>query len=114
MIGYPFWLNSVDSSPVQYGLDSSQVEEILITGFRVLVHVNRLCAWIKLAPHLNVEGDKQHIHPPAMRCQNSLRHIDCGLAGTGQLTVLGDRFFLCLHKAGPYERPGSGVQFFRC
>jgi hypothetical protein len=113
MIGHLFWLDSVDRSPVQDGLDSSQVKQILVTGFRGLMHVDCIRAWVKIAPHLNAEGNKQYIHPPVMRCQNSLLNIGCGLSGAGQLTVLSGRLFLCLHKEGLHERPGLGMEFFR-
>jgi len=103
------WLNRVDSSPLHDGLDSSQVEEILVTGLRVLVHVNRICAWVKLAPHLNAKSDKQHIYPPAMRGQDDLPHIRSALARTDQLTVSSRPFFSCFHERGLHERPSPGM-----
>ncbi len=67
MIRHLFWLNSVDSAPIQNGLDSSQVEKILITGFGILVHVNRICIWGPLTPYLCAKSHKQYIHSPVMR-----------------------------------------------
>jgi hypothetical protein len=109
MIGYLFWLNRIDSSPIQGGLDSGQVKEILVTGLGVLVHVNRICAWVKMTPHLNTDGNKQYIHLPVMRCQNGLLHIGCSLSGTDPLTVLSGRFFSGLPKGRLHERPGLGM-----
>jgi hypothetical protein len=54
MIGHLFWLKRVGSSPVQNGLAGSQVKEILVTGLGVLVHVDCVRAWVKIAPHLKI------------------------------------------------------------